>query len=124
MFAIIEDGGRQYRVQAGDKVQIDYRCEANDGDAVLFEKILAAGTDKAGKIGQPAIAGAVVEATVLDSEVRGRKIEVGKFRRRKGTIRHNGHIQRYTQVQITGIKVPGFDAVTAPVATPTAPAQS
>jgi large subunit ribosomal protein L21 len=123
MFAIIEDGGRQYRVQAGDKLQIDYRCESNDGDAVQFDKILAAGTEKAGKIGQPVIAGAVVEATVLEAEVRGRKIEVGKFRRRKGTIRHNGHTQRYTKIQITGIKVPGFDAVSAPVATASVPAE-
>ena len=62
-------------------------------------------------------------ATVLEAEVRGRKIEVGKFRRRKGTIRHNGHTQRYTKIQITGIQVPGFDAVSAPVGTASVPAE-
>ncbi|MFM7159901.1 MAG: bL21 family ribosomal protein, partial [Planctomycetaceae bacterium] len=51
----------------------------------------------------------------LEAEVRGRKIEVGKFRRRKGTIRHNGHIQRYTKIQITRIEVQGFEKVSAPV---------
>ncbi|RPI90040.1 MAG: 50S ribosomal protein L21, partial [Planctomycetaceae bacterium] len=84
MFAIIEDGGRQYRVQAGDKLNVDYRADLVDGDALKFERVLAAGTDAAGKIGRPVIDGAVVEATVIDDEFRGPKLEIGKFRRRKG----------------------------------------
>lgn len=120
MFAIIEDGGRQYRVQAGDKLHIDYRVDLRDGDAVRFERILAAGNDAEAKIGQPLISGAVVDAQVIDEEVRGRKLEIGKFRRRKGHIRHNGHIQRYTLVRVTTIEVPGFEkahvAIEAPAA--------
>lgn len=114
MFAIIEDGGRQYRVQAGDKLKIDYRAELHKGDAVQFDRILAAGTAAAGTIGRPVLEGALVEATVVDDEVRGPKIEVGKFRRRKGYIRHNGHIQRYTAVKVLSIAVPGFETVLAP----------
>jgi len=111
MFAIIEDGGRQYRVQAGDKVHIDYRAELRDGDSLRFERILAAGTEATATIGQPLITGAVVEATVVDDEVRARKLEIGKFRRRKGHIRHNGHIQRHTLVRVMAIEVPGFETV-------------
>jgi large subunit ribosomal protein L21 len=109
MFAVFEDGGRQYRVQPGDKVKIDFRDTAKAGDALNFDRILAAGTDSTASIGRPTIEGAVVEAQVLDGEVRGPKLEVGKFRRRKGTIRHNGHIQRYTAVEIKAINVPGLE---------------
>lgn len=124
MFAIIEDGGRQYRVQAGDKVNVDYRADLVDGDSVKFDRVLAAGNEATGAIGRPVIDGAVVEATVIDDEFRGPKLEIGKFRRRKGYIRHNGHIQRYTKVRVTAIAVPGFDTVRAPepVAAPMAPA--
>ena len=114
MFAIIEDGGRQYRVHPGDKLEIDFRADLRDGDGVRFDRILAAGTESEGKIGQPVISGAVVEAEVVDEEVRGPKLEVGKFRRRKGYIRHNGHIQRYTAVRVTVIEVPGFETAKAP----------
>lgn len=108
MFAVFEDGGRQYRVQPGDKVKIDYRETVKVGDAVNFDRILAAGTDSTANIGRPLISGAVVEALVLDGEVKGPKLEVGKFRRRKGTIRHNGHTQKYTAIEIKAINVPGL----------------
>jgi large subunit ribosomal protein L21 len=108
MFAIFEDGSRQYRVQAGDKVRIDYRCEAKAGDALKFERVLAAGTDTAGQIGRPLLSGAVVEAQVLEEETYGPKLEIGKFKRRKLQIRHNGHTQKYTDVRITAINVPGL----------------
>lgn len=112
MFAIIEDGGRQYRVQVGAKLEIDLRSDVRGGDSVRFDRILAAGDSAAGKIGQPVISGAVVEAKVVEQDFRGPKLEVGKFRRRKGYIRHNGHTQRYTKIQVTSIAVPGFDTVT------------
>ena len=114
MFAIIEDGGRQYRVQVGAKLEIDLRSDVQGGDSVRFDRILAAGDSAAGKIGQPVISGAVVEAKVVEQDFRGPKLEVGKFRRRKGYIRHNGHTQRYTRIQVTSIAVPGFDTVSTP----------
>jgi large subunit ribosomal protein L21 len=109
MFAIFEDGSHQYRVQTGDRLEVDFRVSAKTGDSLNFERVLAAGTDSAGKIGRPLIDGASVQAEVVDEEVRGRKLEIGKFRRRKGHVRHNGHTQKYTQVRITGITVPGLE---------------
>jgi large subunit ribosomal protein L21 len=109
MFAIFEDGSHQYRVQAGDRLEVDYRDTLHAGDVVKFDRILAAGTDTGGQIGRPLIDGATIDATVVDDEVKGPKLEVGKFRRRKGYIRHNGHTQKYTQVRITAINVPGIE---------------
>lgn len=108
MFAIFEDGSHQYRVQSGDRLDIDYRETARTGDSLSFDRVLAAGDDAAGQIGRPLIAGATVQAEVVDELFKGRKLEVGKFRRRKGHIRHNGHTQKYTRVRITAITVPGM----------------
>lgn len=107
MFAIFEDGSHQYRVQAGDKLRVDFREAARAGDALSFSRVLAAGSETSGKIGQPVIEGASVTAEVLDTAYDA-KLEVGKFRRRKGYIRHNGHTQKYTAVKITAINVPGL----------------
>jgi len=107
MFVIFEDGSHQYRVQAGDKLNVDFRDAVKAGDSLSFERVLAAGTDAANRIGRPTIEGAKVTAEVLDTTYD-RKLEVGKFRRRKGYIRHNGHTQKYTAVKITAIDVPGL----------------
>lgn len=107
MFAIFEDGSRQYRVQPGDKVKVDFREAAQPGDTLSFDRVLAAGSEASGQIGRPLIAGASVAAEVL-ATAYDRKLEVGKFRRRKLSIRHNGHTQRHTSVKITGITVPGL----------------
>jgi large subunit ribosomal protein L21 len=110
MFAIFEDGSHQYRVQTGDRLEVDFRETAKDGDALSFDRVLAAGDDATGKIGRPVIEGAVVQAEVVNDEFKAPKLEIGKFRRRKGHIRHNGHTQKYTQIRITGINVPGLVA--------------
>ena len=114
MFAIFEDGSHQYRVQTGDKLEVDYRVAVKAGDSLNFDRVLAAGTDTTGTIGRPVIEGASVQAEVLvglegrkDGMVKAPKLEVGKFKRRKGHIRHNGHSQKYTQIRITAINVPG-----------------
>ena len=109
MFAIFEDGSHQYRVQAGDKLDVDFRDSAKTGDTLNFDRVLAAGTDKTGAIGRPLLNGASVQAEVLDDEFKSPKLEVGKFKRRKGHIRHNGHVQKYTRVRITAITVPGIE---------------
>jgi large subunit ribosomal protein L21 len=115
MFAIFEDGSHQYRVKAGDKLEVDFRGGVKTGDSLNFERVLAAGTEATGTIGRPLIEGASVVAEVLDGNagqkdgcVKARKLEVGKFKRRKGVIRHNGHTQKYTQIRITAINVPGL----------------
>jgi len=108
MFAIFEDGSHQYRVQAGDRLDVDFRDSAKVGDTLNFDRVLAAGTEKTGTIGRPLIGGASVQAEVLDDEFKAPKLEIGKFKRRKGHIRHNGHVQKYTRVRITAINVPGM----------------
>jgi large subunit ribosomal protein L21 len=119
MFAIFEDGSHQYRVKTGDRLEVDFRESAKDGDALSFDRVLAAGDDATGKIGRPVIEGAVVQAEVVNDEFKAPKLEIGKFRRRKGHIRHNGHTQKYTQIRITGINVPGLvAAVPEPAANP------
>ena len=62
-------------------------------------------------IGTPALSGALVEATIVRPEVKGPKLEIGKFRRRKNFRRHTGHRQKYTAVQIGSISVPGLKVV-------------
>jgi len=113
MFAIFEDGSHQYRVSTGDRLEVDFRDGAKVGDALQFDRVLAAGTEATGQIGRPLIAGASIQAEVVNDTVKAPKLEVGKFRRRKGYIRHNGHTQKYTQVRITAINVPGIEAPAA-----------
>ncbi|HUE14589.1 MAG TPA: 50S ribosomal protein L21 [Planctomycetaceae bacterium] len=111
MFAVISDGSRQYRVQEGDTVIVDYREGAEPGHAIRFEQVLLANAGGPSSIGTPAISGALVEATVVNPEVKGIKLEIGKFRRRKNSRRHTGHRQKYTSVQITSITIPGLKVV-------------
>jgi large subunit ribosomal protein L21 len=114
MFAVISDGSRQYRVEEGATLIVDYREGAEKGHAVRFEQVLLANGGGASSIGLPAISGAMVEATVVEPEVKGIKLEIGKFRRRKNSRRHTGHRQKYTSVKITAITVPGLEVVEKP----------
>jgi large subunit ribosomal protein L21 len=118
MFAIFEDGSHQYRVSTGDRLEVDFRAAARVGDSLQFDRVLAAGSDAssghaASRIGRPVIDGASVQAEVVDDSMKAPKLEIGKFRRRKGYIRHNGHTQKYTQVRITAINIPGFESSVA-----------
>ncbi len=111
MFAIIEDSGHQLRVEEGQTLTVDLRADAEVGQTLTFEKVLLANGGGASLIGQPMIAGATVEAEIIDDFVKGPKLEVQKFRRRKNSRRHNGHRQKYTGVKITKITVPGLQIV-------------
>lgn len=102
MYAIIQDGGRQYRVESGTKLDIDLRKDASAGDTIEFETVLAIGGTEGLKLGTPAVDGAKVTAKVV-SEEKGEKIYIEKFRRRKNYHRRNGHRQRYTRVEISEI---------------------
>jgi len=113
MFAIIEDGSRQYKVESGDTLRIDYRSDAEAGTTISFDRVLLANDGGSSQIGRPAIEGAVVEAQVVVPEVKGQKLEIGTFRRRKNTRKHVGHRQKYTSVRITTINVPGVEAATS-----------
>lgn len=110
MFAIIETGSRQYRVSPGDTVQIDYQSDAETGGQIVFDQVLLANGGESSVIGKPVIDGATVTAEVVNPLRKGKKIEVGKFRRRKNSRRHTGHRQKYTMVKIGAIDVPGLAA--------------
>lgn len=105
MFAIIEDGSHQYRVASGEKLTIDLREGVNPGDEITFDRVLLASNGEASAIGRPLVAGASVTAKVVDPMLKGPKLEIQKFRRRNNYIRHTGHRQKYTVVEITGINV-------------------
>lgn len=102
MYAIFVDGGRQYRVEPGQTLDIDYREGSQAGDSLQFESVLAIGGDEGLRLGTPAISGAVVAAKVLGME-QGEKLYIQKFRRRKNSKRRTGHRQKYTRIEISAI---------------------
>ncbi len=102
MYAIFIDGGRQYRVQPGQQLDIDFREGSETGDSIQFEKVLAIGGDEGLRLGTPVVSGASVTAKVLGVE-KGEKIFIQKFRRRKNSKRRTGHRQIYTRVEISAI---------------------
>ncbi len=101
MYAVIQTGGKQYRVEEGTYLKIE-KLELGVGDSVEFDKVLMYQSDSAVKVGVPYVDGAKVTATVK-SQGRHDKIRIIKFRRRKHHMKHMGHRQYYTEVQITGI---------------------
>ena len=111
MFAVIEDGSRQHRVQEGDLLSVDFRDDAEVGATLNFERVLLANGGGASVIGTPVIDGASVAAEVVADEEKGPKLEVQKIRRRKNSRRHTGHRQKYTRVKITSISVPNLEVV-------------
>lgn len=104
MYAIIEDSGTQLRASVGDELMIDLRELPKTASSVTFEHVLAVG-DGTGKLtlGQPYVKGAKVTADVLEADVKGEKIDIIKFRRRKGYRRKQGHRQRAMKVRVTAI---------------------
>lgn len=101
MYAIIVDGGRQYRVEPGMEVVVDFRDIAA-GENLEFGKVLAVGGDDGLKLGAPTVEGAMVTASVLGPK-QGEKVYIQKFRRRKTYRRRTGHRQLYTRVKIESI---------------------
>jgi large subunit ribosomal protein L21 len=98
MYAIIETGGKQYRVQEGDLLFIE-KLEVEADDAVTFDKVLVIGGEEGVTVGSPAIAGASVSAKVLKNG-KAKKVTVFTYRAKKGSKRKMGHRQPYTKVQI------------------------
>lgn len=107
MYAVFEDGSRQYRVQEGDVVKVDYR-EAEIGSRLEFNRVLLCTTEGDTKFGQPVIEGARVLAEVVSHPST--KLYIQHFRRRKNYRRLKGHRQYYTSVQIRSILLPGMQA--------------
>jgi large subunit ribosomal protein L21 len=105
MYAIFEDGSRQYRVQEGDVVKIDFR-DIDVGGKVEFDRVLLFKSDGDAQIGQPLLAGARIVADVVEHPTT--KLYVQHFRRRKNYRRLKGHRQPYTSVRIRHILLPGM----------------
>jgi large subunit ribosomal protein L21 len=101
MYAIIVDGGRQYKVTEGQELVIDYR-DVSSGDALQFDQVVALSNGSSLALGEPTVGGAKVTAKVL-GVLQGPKLTVQKFRRRKTYRRKTGHRQLYTKVQIEKI---------------------
>ena len=100
MFAVIQTGGKQYRVAQGDRLRVE-KLPGEVGAAVTFDKVLLVGGE-AVKVGTPHVSGAKVLAEIV-AQGRDKKIIVFKFRRRKNFRRKNGHRQPYTELRITGV---------------------
>jgi large subunit ribosomal protein L21 len=104
MYAVFEDGSRQYRVQEGDVLNVDFR-EVEVGSSIEFKRVLLCQKETDTKIGQPTITGASIVAEVVDFPST--KTYVQHFKRRKNQRRFRGHRQPYTAVKIRQIVVPG-----------------
>jgi len=102
MFAVIRTGGKQYKVAAGDIIDVEL-IDAETGKEAAFNEVLLIGNNDAVTVGQPLIPGAVVTGEVLDAELKGEKVVAFKFKRRKGYHRTVGHRQRHTRVKIGAI---------------------
>ena len=100
-FAIIETGGKQYKVSASKILEIE-KLDAKVGETVKFKNVLLLNDDKTTEIGSPSISGATVEAKLLDN-VKDRTVLIFHKRRRKHSRKKNGHRQRHSKIQITKI---------------------
>ncbi|HIS85493.1 MAG TPA: 50S ribosomal protein L21 [Candidatus Faecivicinus avistercoris] len=101
MYAVIQTGGKQYRVQQGDVIFVE-KIDSQADEAVTFDQVLLVGDGEATKIGAPTVAGAKVEGKVL-AQVKGKKIVVYKYKAKKNERKKQGHRQPYTKVEITAI---------------------
>jgi len=101
MYAIIKTGGKQYRVKAGEKLQVE-KLDADIGAEVVLDKVLMLVDGDTVTVGKPLIAGATVKAKILGHD-RGEKLKIYKMRRRKHFRKTLGHRQDYTQIEISGI---------------------
>ncbi len=102
MFAIIETGGKQYKVNEGDIIFVE-KLEASEGDTVTFDRVMALSTGDNFVVGAPTVEGAKVEANVVKNG-KGKKIYILKYKAKKNEKKKMGHRQPYTKVQITKIE--------------------
>jgi large subunit ribosomal protein L21 len=100
-YAIIETGGKQYRVSVGDRITVEKLAD-DAGNEITIDKVLLVGGAGDAKVGAPYVSGATVSATV-DAHGKGEKIVVFKYKPKKRYRRRIGHRQQQTQLTITGI---------------------
>ena len=104
MYAIIESGGKQYRVAEGDVIRCDL-VASEVGSDVTFDRVILAGTEEALKVGAPTLDGASVSGTVL-RQAKDKKIMVFRYKPKKRVRKLNGHRQPFAEVKITKITLP------------------
>ena len=100
MYAIIATGGKQYKVSEGDVIKVE-KLDAKVGESFTFDQVRIVNNGEV-KVGDPTVAGASVEASVV-SEGRGKKVIVYRYKRKSGYHKKNGHRQSYTEVKIEKI---------------------
>jgi large subunit ribosomal protein L21 len=103
MYAIIETGGKQFKVAEGDVIRCDLAAEA--GADVTFDRVMLAGKGAKAMVGAPSVSGAKVTGTVV-RQGKGKKILVFKYKPKKRVRKLTGHRQRFTEVKITKIQLP------------------
>ena len=101
MYAVIQTGGKQYKVQPGDTVYLE-KLPGQAGDSVQFDEVLLIADDQQVAVGRPHVDGAKVTGTIVEHG-RGDKLIVYKFKRRKNYRRKTGHRQAYTAVKISDV---------------------
>jgi large subunit ribosomal protein L21 len=101
MYAVVQTGGKQYRVSEGDTIKVEM-LRADEGSAVELDKVLLVSDGDSVKIGAPYVDGGKVTATVK-AHGRSKKVQIVKFKRRKHHLKRQGHRQWYTELQVTGI---------------------
>ena len=103
MYAVIKTGGKQYRVSLGEKLKVE-QLAADVGSQVTIDQVLLVADGDKVSIGQPLVAGAKVQATVVNHG-RGDKVRIFKMRRRKHYKKQQGHRQNFTEIQVDKISV-------------------
>lgn len=102
MYAIVEDGGKQYRVEKGDTIYIETRSLPSGAKTLLFDRVMMLGSGAKSKIGDPYVSGAKVTATI-EGPTLGPKLRIFKFKRRKGYRLRKGHRQELLRITIDKI---------------------
>ena len=101
MYAVIQTGGKQYRVSEGDTLRVE-KLTADEGASVELDKVLMVADGDNVQVGNPYVSGGKVTATVK-AHGRGKKVKIIKFKRRKHHLKRQGHRQWYTELEVTGI---------------------
>lgn len=105
MYAVVQTGGKQYRVQPGDRIKVEL-LSGEEGQEITLDRVLMVGDEENVQIGRPMVEGAHVKAEIVERG-RGPKILVFKKRRRKNYRRKNGHRQDYMELSVKEIILSG-----------------